>query len=480
MKFRLILVVAVGPIVLAGCGGDTAGGTAGGSTASLTSYLSMYEPVAISSSNIQATGSASSNTNTASASNFGQATTTLSAVSFSGYGNSPATSVTYQMFSNKHLIDTDAQNAWAAGWTGLGKSISVIDDFSSISVNIKTTLNATRDWVSPGFGSTHQYAMNYEVNQALTHGEIVSNIAGGDGNVIQSSRNIDYTVSGANSLGCSVMGSTTFGTTPYCADLSTRQYVVPGIYSLKDLGNNTSVINSAGVAKEATMVNNHVDLSASQNTTNTLNGIISHYQNSSDMAAINLSLGLSINTVGMTYDQLKSELNTFGRISTTDSVVTIAAGNGGAACTTSNLNGCNALAVVFAIDPNTNKNTILVGATSGSGSSEAIASYSSRAGMFANRYLMASGDTGIFLQSDSSEVKGTSFSAPRVAGAAAILRHKFPSLSGADAASILLLTASKDINSDGTNDFSGISATYGHGKLNIASALSPVGTLAIQ
>ena len=100
--------------------------------------------------------------------------------------------------------------------------------------------------------------------------------------------------------------------------------------------------------------------------------------------------------------------------------------------------------MAMAIDPNTNKNTIIVGATTGGGSSETIASYSSRAGMFSDRYLMASGDTGLYFQDDGSEVKGTSFSAPRVAGAAAILRQKFPNLSSADAASILLLTALSD------------------------------------
>ena len=100
--------------------------------------------------------------------------------------------------------------------------------------------------------------------------------------------------------------------------------------------------------------------------------------------------------------------------------------------------------MAMAIDPNTNKNTIIVGATTGGGSSETIASYSSRAGMFSDRYLMASGDTGLRFQDDGSEVKGTPFSALRVAGAAAILRQKFPNLSGADAASILLLTALSD------------------------------------
>ena len=74
-------------------------------------------------------------------------------------------------------------------------------------------------------------------------------------------------------------------------------------------------------------------------------------------------------------------------------------------------------------------------------------------------------------------IRGTSFAAPRVTGAAAILRQKFPNLSGAQAASVLLLTASKDINNDGLDDFSGVSDTFGHGKLDLGAALSPFGAL---
>ena len=65
--------------------------------------------------------------------------------------------------------------------------------------------------------------------------------------------------------------------------------------------------------------------------------------------------------------------------------------------------------MAMAIDPNTNKNISIVGATKGGASSETIASYSNRASMFSDRYLMASGDTGLYFQDDGSEVKGTSF-----------------------------------------------------------------------
>ena len=44
-------------------------------------------------------------------------------------------------------------------------------------------------------------------------------------------------------------------------------------------------------------------------------------------------------------------------------------------------------------------------------------------------------------------------------------------------AEILLLTADKDINDDGTDDFSSVSSTYGRGELDLNIALSPVGNL---
>ena len=97
-----------------------------------------------------------------------------------------------------------------------------------------------------------------------------------------------------------------------------------------------------------------------------------------------------------------------------------------------------------------------------------------------DRYLMANGDSGWNLENSTNsgdDVEGTSFAAPRIAGAAAIVKSKFPNLSGANVADILLLTADKDINDDGVDDFSSPSSVYGRGELDLSSALSPVGNL---
>ena len=62
------------------------------------------------------------------------------------------------------------------------------------------------------------------------------------------------------------------------------------------------------------------------------------------------------------------------------------------------------------------------------------------------------------------------FSTPRVAGAAALVKQKFPSLTSAQIKQVLLQTAD-DLGASGVDEI------YGHGALNIMNALSPQGTV---
>ncbi|MDD9884463.1 MAG: S8 family serine peptidase [Gammaproteobacteria bacterium] len=79
------------------------------------------------------------------------------------------------------------------------------------------------------------------------------------------------------------------------------------------------------------------------------------------------------------------------------------------------------------------------------------------------------------------DTQGTSFSAPRVAGFAALVRDKFPNLSGAHTANILLETAT----TMGLACHTGAARKspscarniYGQGRVDIGAALAPIGTL---
>ncbi len=67
---------------------------------------------------------------------------------------------------------------------------------------------------------------------------------------------------------------------------------------------------------------------------------------------------------------------------------------------------------------------------------------------------------------------GTSFSAPQIAGAAALLAQAFPNLTGAQIVN-LLLTSARDAGAAGTD------TTYGRGILDIARAFAPSGTTSL-
>jgi hypothetical protein len=59
---------------------------------------------------------------------------------------------------------------------------------------------------------------------------------------------------------------------------------------------------------------------------------------------------------------------------------------------------------------------------------------------------------------------------------AAILKQKFPQLTSADIASVILESADKDMNNDGKPDFTGVDPIFGHGKLSLENALKLAAT----
>jgi subtilisin family serine protease len=133
------------------------------------------------------------------------------------------------------------------------------------------------------------------------------------------------------------------------------------------------------------------------------------------------------------------------------------------------LAGCNVVAVALVYQAATAASTIVAGALTADGK---IADYSTRPGGLMNRFIWASGESGFYPDANGTNAKGTSFAAPRIAGVAALLRQKYPSLSSSQICDLILDSASKDIDNDGVADFVGVSPIYGRGKLSLANALA--------
>lgn len=146
------------------------------------------------------------------------------------------------------------------------------------------------------------------------------------------------------------------------------------------------------------------------------------------------------------------------------------AGNSGTYCPDKRIQECSFYpAIVHRVRALGDEDTeayIWVGSLTDDGT--ALADYSHSAGDMGNDFIVAHDD--ILSAGDGA---GTSFAAPRVAGAAALIRHKFPGLDGFQLKDLLLTTAT-DIGDPG------VDTVYGHGKLNLNNALSPQGDLTAE
>jgi hypothetical protein len=145
-------------------------------------------------------------------------------------------------------------------------------------------------------------------------------------------------------------------------------------------------------------------------------------------------------------------------------LVVLAAGNEGKEATGANPEG-------FALSASAAGNVIIAGAID---SSRLLADFSNRAGSGAAVYLSA---IGVKVRApdhlgDTYLWSGTSFSAPVISGAAALLASAFPNLTGQQIMQILLGSAD-DAGAPGTD------AIFGRGILNIERAFQPQGSLSL-
>ncbi len=125
----------------------------------------------------------------------------------------------------------------------------------------------------------------------------------------------------------------------------------------------------------------------------------------------------------------------------------------------------------YAIDPRFAGMIISVNAHDQNG---VIAGFSNRAGVALNWTLTAPGES-VITDCDGTScwrVGGTSFAAPHVSGAAALLTQAFPTLRG-DQIVQLLLRSARDAGDPGAD------SVYGRGYLDIARAFQPIGGLSL-
>lgn len=459
-------------ILLSGCGGGS------GDSVSAPTVYALATPTRLASSPAIATPSFP-----AAVTNYGYGTITFPFESFhDSTGNlvtAPETTTgLISILPATHLSDVNTNAAWAAGWTGRGVIILIIDDFLSTDIPLDVQIrNVPRSKTySSGNGSSYigSYSFNYTFRDWSAHGALVSNIAGGDpdGQLMTVNAQPQPLNDSAGSLTqCSVTPAPDQNPilAPQCPpDFYNSQFPY---YFVPSTNKTISVHKVAGIAKESLVVSDNVNLSRSQNALETVTFIQGHLANSTPSDVINLSLGVDIPTTGKTFDQVMTAAASMNLAAKTNSVIVVAAGNGGAPCATQDLSGCNAVAVAMAFQDATKDITIVAGALEGTGSSENIAIYSTRAGILADRFLLAQGTTGY------SDIVGTSFAAPRIAGAAAIVKQKYPTLSSKQIADVLLLSANKDINNSGTPSFTGVHPVYGHGKLDLQRALDLAGAM---
>ncbi|MBN3559754.1 S8 family peptidase [Sphingomonas yabuuchiae] len=157
-------------------------------------------------------------------------------------------------------------------------------------------------------------------------------------------------------------------------------------------------------------------------------------------------------------------LAAIGRATAAGMVIVIAAGNDGESNPTLMAQIANNNAVARG-------QVIIAGSVNAGGS---ISTFSNRAGQSAAHYLTALGE-----RVEAPDAKGerflwsgTSFAAPQISGAVALLAQAFPNLTGAQIADLLLRTA-REAGTSGTDD------VYGRGTLDLTAAFRPVGSTSV-
>ena len=157
------------------------------------------------------------------------------------------------------------------------------------------------------------------------------------------------------------------------------------------------------------------------------------------------------------------------RATAAGTIIVFSAGNNGE--TSPTLAADPDLLAQIANDPIARGLIIIAGAVNGEGVS---AAFSNKAGNSAATYLTALGERVRSIDETGAALlfTGTSFSAPVIAGAAALLAQAFPSLTPSQIVSLLFRSATD-------RGAAGIDGIYGQGELNLQRAFQPQGALTV-
>jgi subtilisin family serine protease len=222
-----------------------------------------------------------------------------------------------------------------------------------------------------------------------------------------------------------------------------------------------------GVALGATLLVARTDTPGTCATTTGADPGCSHNDNNI-ARGVDLAITAGARVINMSLGGSPANANlraAIGRATSAGIIVVISAGNAGVKDPV--LAADPDLLAQVASDPVARGLVLIAGATD---SSRTLADFSNKAGSWSAYYLTA---LGVEVRSNDQTGKamlysGTSFSAPVVAGAVALLAQAFPNLTGVQIVDLLLRTAT-DLGASGTD------TVYGHGELNIARAFQPQG-----
>ena len=229
--------------------------------------------------------------------------------------------------------------------------------------------------------------------------------------------------------------------------------------------------NTMGVAFDATIISERADQPGSCATTGTDGGCKFFDNDIADGIDAARLAGARVINMSLGGDPPGSQLlAAMQRAANAGIVLVISAGNDGADPT----KGANADPFALVPAQNLPGSVIIAGSVGGSPDVNTISDFSNRAGTGAAWYLMALGyrDRAPDQTGQQFFWSGTSFSAPTISGAVALMAQAFPNLTGKQIVSILFSSAD-DLGA------AGVDSIYGHGRLNIQRAFQPIGTTSL-